>query len=457
LTTILSWLRFAPRRRCWSLGAVLAGTLGLLLLGLTDAPLRSACLPPAGEQTAADTTVPIPPGSPLVHREQLFARLGVDRWHKAGQLGRGIKVAILDSGFRDYRSFLGKALPDKITVRSFRHDGNLEARDSQHGILCGEVIHAIAPEAELLFANWEPERPSTFLDAARWARQQGAKILSCSLLMPSWSDGEGGGDVNAGLAKIAGGGQGAGDLLFFASAGNIAQRHWCGTLQRDAAGYHEWSAGHRNNPIMPWGSEPVCVELYGKGCQDLELLVYDAATGKPVGRAQASCAGSPSGSPCAALRFLPQTGSRYFVRLRCDTAQEKRSNDQFHLVVLGGGLLSTTCKGSIAFPADGPGAFAVGAVDSDGQRLGYSSCGPNSALPKPDFVAEVPFPSLWRERPFAATPPAAPQAAGLAALVWGRNPDWTAEKVANTLRGSARDLGPKGHDPETGYGLMLLP
>jgi hypothetical protein len=451
LTTILSWLRVAPRRRCWPLAAFLAGTLGLLLLKLTDAPLRSACLPPAGEQNSADTTVPIPPGSPVVHREQLFARLGVDRWHKAGQFGRGVKVAILDSGFRNYRSFLGKALPDKVTVHSFRLDGNLEARDSQHGILCGEVIHAIAPQAELLFVNWEPERPSSFLDAARWARQQGAKILSCSLLMPSWSDGEGGGDINAALTKIAG------DLLFFASAGNIAQRHWCGTLQRDAAGYHEWSAGHRNNAIMPWGSEPVSVELYGKGCQDLELLVYDAATGKPVGRAMACCAGSPSGKPCAAVRFQPQTASRYFVRLRCDRALGKRNNDPFHVVVLGGSLHSTTCKGSIAFPADGPGAFAVGAVDRDGQRLGYSSCGPNSSLPKPDFVAEVPFPSLWRERPFAGTSAAAPQAAGLAALVWARNPDWNAQKVANALRGAARDLGPKGHDPETGYGLLLLP
>jgi hypothetical protein len=431
------------------LGAALAGAL---LLGLIVAPLRSA-----GEPTDPDTAVAVPSGSPALLRDQLFSRLGVDRWHQAGQRGRGLKVAVLDSGFRDWQAAQGKALPDKVTARSFRLDGNLEARDSQHGVLCSEVVHAIAPDADLLLVNWDPEQPASFLDAARWAREQGARILSCSLIMPSWSDGAGGGDVNAALAKLVGSGQQAGDLLFFASAGNIAQRHWSGPVHGDAAGFHQWADGKRNNLITPWGSDRVSVELYGKSCQDLELLVYDAASNQLVGRAVAGCAGSPSGCPCAAVRFLPGTGKRYYARVRCDAATEQQKGESFHLAVLGGGLLYTTARGSVACPADGPGAFAVGAVDSDGERLSYSSCGPNSDLPKPDFVAEVPFPSLWRERPFAGTSAAAPQAAALAALVWGRNPDWTAAKVADVLRRAARDLGPKGHDDETGYGLLMLP
>jgi subtilisin family serine protease len=101
--------------------------------------------------------------------------------------------------------------------------------------------------------------------------------------------------------------------------------------------------------------------------------------------------------------------------------------------------------------------LAVGAVDGKGQRLAYSSCGPNSRLPKPDLVATVPFPSLCRVRPFAGTSAAAPQAAGLAALVWSQHPDWLPEQVAQALRGAALDLGPPGHDPDTGYGLIRLP
>src|SRR5205807_2164257 len=91
-------------------------------------------------------------------------------------------------------------------------------KDSQHGILCGEVVHALAPAAELLFANWEPDRPDQFLDAVRWARQQGARILSCSLIMPSWSDGEGGGSIHAALARLLGKGDQADEIVAHSSA-----------------------------------------------------------------------------------------------------------------------------------------------------------------------------------------------------------------------------------------------
>jgi subtilisin family serine protease len=129
----------------------------------------------------------------------------------------------------------------------------------------------------------------------------------------------------------------------------------------------------------------------------------------------------------------------------------------FHLVTLGGGLAYSSSEGSIACPADGRAVQAVGAVDADGRRQFYSSCGPNSKTPKPDFVAEVPFPSLCRERPFAGTSAAAPQAAGLAALWWSRYPEWNAEQVSTAMRAAARDLGPPGHDCETGYGCIALP
>src|SRR5262249_34188481 len=163
-------------------------------------------------EATPETAVPAGSGDPAGQRKQHLSRLGVERWHAEGYRGRGVKVAILDSGFRGYRAHLGHALPDRVTCRSFRPDGNLEAKDSQHGILCGEVIHALAPEAELLFANWEPDRADEFLQAARWAREQGARILSCSLIMPSWSDGEGGGLVHEALAGIVGVGGRPNDL-----------------------------------------------------------------------------------------------------------------------------------------------------------------------------------------------------------------------------------------------------
>src|SRR5207249_534793 len=101
--------------------------------------------------------------------------------------------------------------------------------------------------------------------------------------------------------------------------------------------------------------------------------------------------------------------------------------------------------------------FAVGAVDQDRKRLGYSGCGPNSLRPKPDFVATVPFPCFCRERPFTGTSAAAPQAAALAALCLSRNAALSPHQVRAILQGAAVDPGPAGHDCETGYGLVRLP
>jgi subtilisin family serine protease len=361
-----------------------------------------------------------------------------------------VKIAILDSGFRGYHDFLGTILPERVTARSFRGDGNLEAKDSQHGILCGEVIHALAPDADLLLANWEPDRPEQFLAAARWARAQGARLISCSVIMPSWSDGEGGGPVHDALRRILGGGKESGDVLCFASAGNTAQRHWTGPFQEGEGGWHEWEPAHADNTLKPWGSEPVAVEMCWHGDADYDLAVEDTGTGEEVVHSPARTATQR----CSAVtHFVPRPLHTYAVRVH----RAKGTPGPFHLVALGAGLEFATERGSIPFPGDGPEVIAVAAVDAKGQRQPYSSCGPNSSEPKPDLAAAVPFPSNWRSRPFAGTSAAAPQAAAAAALLWSHNPQWTACQVREALQTSAHDLGPWGHDAETGYGLLALP
>ena len=382
-----------------------------------------------------------------------LARLGVDRWHAHGGRGAGVKVAVLDTGFRGYRDFLGRGLPADVRVRSFRRDGNLEARDSQHGILCAEVIHALAPDAELLFANWEPDCPRAFLDAVRWARDEGARVISCSVIMPSWSDGDGGGAVHEKLAALLGPGDSPADLVFCASAGNTAQRHWSGPLHPDAAGWHEWRPGQPETTILPWGQDRVTVELYGTAHAPVEAEVLDATTRAVVARATLQH-DAELGGPRAVLRFDPAEGTAYRLRLR---VPPRMTADPLHVVVLGGWLEAGTRAGSIPFPADGGRVLAVGAVDDHGQRLLYSSCGPNARCPKPDLVAPVPFPSRCRSRPFAGTSAAAPQVAALAALLLSRHPDGTPAAVSATLRNAATDVGPRGHDDDTGYGMLRLP
>ena len=76
-------------------------------------------------------------------RSQLLAQMGADRWPSAGFRGKGVKIAVLDTGWRGWRNHLGKALPASVLAHSFRADGNLEWKDNQHGILCAEVIHHV--------------------------------------------------------------------------------------------------------------------------------------------------------------------------------------------------------------------------------------------------------------------------------------------------------------------------
>src|SRR5207249_9680224 len=110
-----------------------------------------------------------------------------------------------------------------------------------------------------------------------------AKVVNCSVIVPAWSDGEGGGAVHSELAKVIGSGGMPGDMLAVACAGNLAQRHWSGRFADGGAGYHRWAPGRIDNVLTPWHDEPVSVELCCKPGASYTLEVFDAARPKPVG------------------------------------------------------------------------------------------------------------------------------------------------------------------------------
>lgn len=442
----------APRSRAiHAVIGLLSSVLGLQLY-LAE-PIRgqmAATFVASSSEEGSPEPAPIQAPATKDQSEHL-ARIGVDRWHASGFRGKGVKVAVLDTGFKGLRSYLGKGLPNHVTARSFRADGNMEARESMHGILCGEVIHALAPDAELLFADWDIGRVDQFLAAVQWARQEGARVINCSVITPSWSDGDGGGAVHQALAGILGSGGSASDLVCFASAGNTIDRHWSGSFHAGADGFHEWKPGQIDNMLKPWPNEKVAVEAYWHPGADYDLFIYDNFTGKEVTHVGTSH--NQNDRYSAVVRFVPEAGHTYRIRLRL----AKGPAGLFHLTTTFGSIACTTSQASVCFPADGKAVVAMGAADSEGHRMWYSACGPNSAQPKPDLVAQIPFPSLIREKPFGGTSAASPQGAGLAALLLSRHPNWTPDQVRATMRTSAKDLEKPGHDFQTGYGLLRLP
>jgi hypothetical protein len=369
--------------------------------------------------------------------------LGVDAWHAKGFKGQNTAVTVLDSGFRGYRVHLGKTLPRDIKTKSFRYDGDLEAKDSLHGILCAEVVHAIAPEAKILFANWEPDRPDTFLQAVKWAREQESQIITCSLVMPGWSDGSGSGEVHRSLsAQLRG-------AVFFASAGNLAQRHWSGPFHDDGKHGHLWKPRRTENLVLPWGSQPVSVEItYPEGSR-YELTVRDAA-GRSVARPRPLVVRDVHGS---SVRFIPEPGRLYSAEIELIEGK----GGSLRLVVLGGELEIATSGDCMVFPGDGEEVITLAAVSEEGNHNVYSSMGRKGSHPKPDCAAPVPFPISSRTTPFGGTSAAAPQAAGIAALLWSRHPEATPESIRSMLLRHCVDIGEPGADTATGFGQIRLP
>ena len=87
----------------------------------------------------------------------------VEAWHGAGWTGQGIRIGVLDSSFAGSSTLLGSELPTAVTVASFHAEG-LERGTNKHGTAVAEIIHDVAPGAELVLVNAGADRLSEAVD-----------------------------------------------------------------------------------------------------------------------------------------------------------------------------------------------------------------------------------------------------------------------------------------------------
>jgi subtilisin family serine protease/predicted nucleic acid-binding Zn ribbon protein len=371
------------------------------------------------------------------------------RWHEYNFTGKGLKVGILDIGFDKYKNLLGTDLPQTVTARSFTYGKEIDAIGTQHGTSCAEVIHDIAPDAELVFTTFETDAEA--YQAMDWLISQGVNIISNS------TGGEvgpldGTSDFDKRVDRIVDNG-----VLWVNSAGNTATSHYRGTFtDEDGDGYHEFAPGDEFLGFMiPTGLRGVVLNWddWKNGNQDFDLYIYDE-NDNLIASSENTQNGPGSESVEEVVYDFPDNGPYYAAFYAAHATRRV----VFDFLLHDGNLEYEVPEYSITSPGDAIRSFTVGAVNWDNDVLEeYSSRGPTpDGRLKPEISAPTNVTSVAKGDLFSGTSAACPHVAGAAALVWQANPDFTNQKVIEFLESRAVDLGSDGPDNSYGYGRLWL-
>jgi subtilisin family serine protease len=168
-----------------------------------------------------------------------------DEWKAAGYTGAGTKIAVIDGGFKNYSSLLGKDLPDSLTTKFYGSEEDFYG--TEHGTACGEIIYDMAPDAQLFFT--QPRTEVELGDAVNWCISQGVQVISYSM---GWSINcgplDGTGPVNDIVNQAVNHG-----ITWVNAAGNEAQAHWGGDFyDSDGDGFANFSGTDETNNLSTY-------------------------------------------------------------------------------------------------------------------------------------------------------------------------------------------------------------
>ena len=391
------------------------------------------------------------PPSPIV--SEGVKAIGADKWQVAGYKGQGIKIGILDQGFDGYRDLLGRELPFNVTAQSFVPGFEVDQTGVSHGAAVAEVIHDVAPDAELYLAYYDGGDVSMG-NAVQWLINQQVQIISHSaggLAAPL--DGTG---RDAELVKLAT----DNGVLWINSAGNNGTQHYRGAYtDTNTDQVHEFAPdktllGFQADPDGPSQIVLTWNDWQTGGIQALDLYLLDQD-----GNIIASSRNSRENSrpPLQQIVYNFDDARTYYVAIHgVNVTQPVMLNLFIHQTPL---MEFADPVGSLATPGDAADALTVGAVNWHNNQLEtFSSRGPTAdGRPKPDLVGpDGVSNAIYAPQGFYGTSAATPHIAGAAALVWSAYPQATTQDVRNFLINNAIDLEAPGLDNDTGAGLLVL-
>lgn len=398
------------------------------------------------------------------------AASGSDVWNANGKTGAGVKVGIIDAGFAglDDAQAVG-ALPPTGTQLAVNNSTCQAANQpTDHGISVAEVVHAMAPDAQLFLVC--AGNSMEFAPAADWLQQQGVQIITSALGFFTSGRGDGTGDPDS-PADVVSRTSKAG-ILWSVAAGNEAREHYAGKATTASDGFVTFggTASEGNGVTLAanaLGTFGLRWDAWPKTNQELDLYVMKAQHA-PSGPADPDIAAQAAnhqkdiqggGPPTAEVTF--QNGgspAQYYIYVKNVSATQTTNLDLF---VNGGGdnsqfLQYNTPAGSITEPATSPYAVAVGATrPNSGAVEPDSSRGPTiDGRMKPDITgyAGVSTSNAQAGR-FVGTSAAAAHVGGAAALLKSATPSLDASQLRAAL---VTRTSPKKADNDWGAGPLKL-
>lgn len=418
---------------------------------------------------------------------------------QVGATGAGVRVGVISDGIKGLSQSIGTgdlptttfsrdssgvliATSGGVTANCCQTDKNLEAGSEGTAML--EIVHDIAPGAQLFFANFstglEFNQAVNFL-----AAQTDIVIDDISFLNAGRYDGTGPisqntmNALNSSTNRIR---------AYFTSAGNFRQQHYRGAFNDSGVTFpsidaveggpssaHLFTptggttgpASHPFNEItVPSGGASIYLQWddpFGASVNDYDLFVL-----RPDGSIVTRSIGLQTGSqnPTETVT-IPNVGSSPLTLRYVIVNFQNRANPRtFDVFLARSGNANPTHQfntpgKSVPNQADaGGGVLSVGAVGWLLPDLPepFSSEGPTvdgrlkPEVVAPDFVSVSGaggFPTT-----FAGTSAAAPHAAAVAALLLSQNPTLSRPQLTALLKGTAVDLSPPGLDNLAGFGRV---
>lgn len=381
-------------------------------------------------------------------------------WHAKGFTGKGVKVAVIDGGFTGLAERqAGGDLPANVIT----HDlcGGKLTTASEHGTAVAEIVHEMAPEAQLYLVCMATD--ADFAAAVAYAKSQGVHVINFSAGWEGPFRNDGSDRFSAIVADAN-----ASGILWVNSAGNEGDTHWTGTYSPNGDSVHDWSpSGDEGNTFLWPNDSEICGFLrwdeWPNGVSDFELALVHSDTNTLIALSDDEQSGSQP--PFEGMCLGQSSGSDLRVYWAI-VGYRVTTSPRLDLVSWSPPLEYAVAQGSIASPATSSSAFAVGALCWQSRQLEpFSSQGPTiDGRVKPDIVGHDSVSSATYGEyagscpsGFAGTSASSPEAAGAAALVKQAYPAYGPDQLQRYLMQHAADLGAPGLDAVYGAGELRLP